>query len=55
MAVCNDRAVYVFHPVTGEEVLSFPTKAPVYCLSSGMGCKMAFGDSFGNIYVVVLS
>lgn len=32
-----------------------PTKAPVYCLSCGLTAKMAFGDSYGNIYVVVLS
>eukprot|EP00667_Euglena_gracilis_P002332 EG_transcript_2331 len=55
VAVCNDRAVYIFHPETGEEVVSFQTKAPVYCLSCGLTAKMAFGDSYGNIYVVVLS
>lgn len=55
VAVCNDRVVHIFHPITGKEVLSFYSKAPVYCLSSGFDCKMAFGDSYGNIYIVILN
>ena len=54
VAVCNDRIVHLFHPITGEEIVSFHSRAPVYCLSSGLNCKMAFGDACGNIYVVVL-
>eukprot|EP01062_Namystynia_karyoxenos_P023812 TRINITY_DN1922_c0_g1_i2.p1 TRINITY_DN1922_c0_g1~~TRINITY_DN1922_c0_g1_i2.p1 ORF type:complete len:497 (+),score=150.87 TRINITY_DN1922_c0_g1_i2:134-1624(+) len=54
IAACNSRTVHVFHPETGQEVLVLHTKAPVYCLSCGTETKVAFGDSYGNIFIVDL-
>jgi hypothetical protein len=50
----NTRVVMVLDPDNGEEVLSMMCKAPVYCLSAGLESEMAFGDSFGNIYIMTL-
>ena len=49
---CNNRFVYLLDINTGEEVSSIFCKAPVYCLTPGFHNLSAFGDSFGNIYVV---
>lgn len=49
---CNNRFVYLLDINTGEEVSSIFCKAPVYCLTPGFHNLAAFGDSFGNIYVV---
>lgn len=54
IAACNSRTVHVFHPETREELLVLFTKAPVYCLSCGTSSKVAFGDSYGNIFIVIL-
>lgn len=54
LVACNNRFVYVIDIETGREVASTFCKAPVYCLTAGSHEKMAFGDSFGNIYVLRL-
>eukprot|EP01065_Artemidia_motanka_P037357 TRINITY_DN4579_c0_g3_i1.p1 TRINITY_DN4579_c0_g3~~TRINITY_DN4579_c0_g3_i1.p1 ORF type:complete len:489 (+),score=111.50 TRINITY_DN4579_c0_g3_i1:118-1584(+) len=54
IAACNSRTVHIFHPETGQEILVLYTKAPVYCLSCGTNSKVAFGDSYGNIFIVDL-
>eukprot|EP01064_Diplonema_japonicum_P011668 TRINITY_DN19108_c0_g1_i1.p1 TRINITY_DN19108_c0_g1~~TRINITY_DN19108_c0_g1_i1.p1 ORF type:complete len:483 (+),score=85.10 TRINITY_DN19108_c0_g1_i1:42-1451(+) len=55
IAACNSRTVHVFHPKDGNEVLALYCKAPVYCLSCGSHSKVAFGDSFGNVFIVTLA
>eukprot|EP01065_Artemidia_motanka_P037353 TRINITY_DN4579_c0_g1_i2.p1 TRINITY_DN4579_c0_g1~~TRINITY_DN4579_c0_g1_i2.p1 ORF type:complete len:750 (+),score=241.92 TRINITY_DN4579_c0_g1_i2:58-2250(+) len=52
---CNLRTVIVIDRNTGEEVLTFYTRAPVYCLASSTRDKLVFGDSLGNIYVVTFN
>jgi WD40 repeat protein len=52
LVACNNRFLYLMDITTGEEVSNVFCKAPVYCLSSGFKSHVAFGDSFGNIYVV---
>ncbi|CAG9572248.1 conserved hypothetical protein [Leishmania major strain Friedlin] len=54
LVACNNRFVYVIDIDTGREVASTFCKAPVYCLTAGSHEKMAFGDSFGNIYILRL-
>ncbi|KAJ9449618.1 putative WD repeat-containing protein [Diplonema papillatum] len=54
IAACNSKAVHVLHPETGEEILALYCKAPVYCLSCGSTSKVAFGDSYGNVFIVTL-
>ncbi|CAC9477386.1 WD domain G-beta repeat [Leishmania donovani] len=54
LVACNNRFVYVIDIDTGREVASTFCKAPVYCLTAGSHEKMAFGDSFGNIYILHL-
>eukprot|EP01013_Petalomonas_cantuscygni_P015196 TRINITY_DN3117_c0_g1_i1.p1 TRINITY_DN3117_c0_g1~~TRINITY_DN3117_c0_g1_i1.p1 ORF type:complete len:559 (-),score=131.07 TRINITY_DN3117_c0_g1_i1:240-1916(-) len=54
LAACSDRHVYVLDPSDGSVVLSFFTKATVYCVSVGRTIIM-FGDAFGNVYVAELS
>lgn len=51
VVACNNRFVYVFDITTGKEVASYFCKAPVYCLASGYINMVAFGDSFGNLYL----
>lgn len=55
IVACNNRFVYVLDRNTGEEVLSYFCKAPVYCLSSGWKKLVSFGDNLGNIYMLNLS
>eukprot|EP01064_Diplonema_japonicum_P016113 TRINITY_DN24127_c0_g1_i1.p1 TRINITY_DN24127_c0_g1~~TRINITY_DN24127_c0_g1_i1.p1 ORF type:complete len:766 (+),score=186.14 TRINITY_DN24127_c0_g1_i1:88-2385(+) len=54
IASCNLRTVIIFDRQTGEEVLTFYTRAPVYCLASSAHDKVVLGDSMGNIYVITL-
>lgn len=54
IASCNLRTVIIFERATGEEVLTFYTRAPVYCLASSCRDKIILGDSMGNIYVIEL-
>ena len=54
VGVANDKTVNIFHPFTGQEVLSFTCKAPVYCLAKGEENNLIFGDAFGNIYIAYL-
>eukprot|EP01061_Rhynchopus_euleeides_P001127 TRINITY_DN10800_c0_g1_i1.p1 TRINITY_DN10800_c0_g1~~TRINITY_DN10800_c0_g1_i1.p1 ORF type:complete len:468 (+),score=110.57 TRINITY_DN10800_c0_g1_i1:234-1637(+) len=54
IAACNSKTVHLFHPKSGEEVLALYCKAPVYCLSCGSQSKVAFGDSYGNVFIVTL-
>lgn len=54
LAACSDRRVYVIDPVDGCEVLSFFTKAAVYCLSASRN-NIMFGDAYGNVYVAEMS
>lgn len=55
LVACNNRFVYLLDIVTGEEVSSVFCKAPVYCLAAGYKHVVAFGDSFGNIYLIHMS
>lgn len=55
IVACNNRFVYVLDRNTGEEILSYFCKAPVYCLSSGWKKLVSFGDNLGNIYMLNLS
>ncbi|GET87578.1 hypothetical protein, conserved [Leishmania tarentolae] len=52
IVACNNRFVYIIDIKTGQEVASTFCKAPVYCLTAGSDEKTAFGDSFGNIYIL---
>lgn len=54
LAACSDRRVYVIDPKDGCEVLSFFTKAAVYCLSASRN-NIMFGDAYGNVYVGEMS
>eukprot|EP01061_Rhynchopus_euleeides_P005332 TRINITY_DN14590_c0_g1_i2.p1 TRINITY_DN14590_c0_g1~~TRINITY_DN14590_c0_g1_i2.p1 ORF type:complete len:748 (+),score=247.41 TRINITY_DN14590_c0_g1_i2:174-2417(+) len=54
IASCNLRTVIIFDRHTGEEILTFYTRAPVYCLASSIHDKVVLGDSVGNIYVIRL-
>eukprot|EP00668_Euglena_longa_P011779 GGOE01014196.1.p1 GENE.GGOE01014196.1~~GGOE01014196.1.p1 ORF type:complete len:455 (+),score=80.28 GGOE01014196.1:66-1430(+) len=55
IAVSNDRNLHVLDLDTGQEVLTVDTRAPVYCLSAGPVRTLAFGDAFGNVYVMELT
>eukprot|EP01063_Lacrimia_lanifica_P013733 TRINITY_DN2034_c0_g3_i1.p1 TRINITY_DN2034_c0_g3~~TRINITY_DN2034_c0_g3_i1.p1 ORF type:complete len:464 (+),score=125.98 TRINITY_DN2034_c0_g3_i1:168-1559(+) len=54
IAACNSKTVHVFHPENGDEILALYCKAPVYCLSCGQTSKVAFGDSYGNVFIATL-
>ena len=47
IAACNSKTIHVFHPETGEEILAYYCKAPVYCLSCGSHSKVCL---FGIYY-----
>eukprot|EP00760_Papus_ankaliazontas_P030367 PhM_4_TR4795/c0_g1_i1/m.23173 len=51
IASCSDRSVRVFQGTTGKEVLMFYCKAPVYSMDAGHKEALAFGDSYGNVYI----
>ncbi|CCW63980.1 unnamed protein product [Phytomonas sp. EM1] len=52
VAACSNRFVYVIDIQTGREVASTYGRAPVYCLTVGNHALTAFGDAFGNIYLL---
>ncbi|AAZ12694.1 WD domain, G-beta repeat, putative [Trypanosoma equiperdum] len=51
VAACANRFVYLIDVRTGEEYASTFCKAPVYALTRGRCSTVAFGDTFGNIYI----
>eukprot|EP00667_Euglena_gracilis_P006840 EG_transcript_6900 len=55
LAVSSDRTLHVLELEGGQEVLTVGTRAPVYCLSAGPERTLAFGDAFGNVYVMELA
>eukprot|EP00756_Hemistasia_phaeocysticola_P033541 Hpha_TRINITY_DN16471_c0_g1::TRINITY_DN16471_c0_g1_i1::g.159507::m.159507 len=50
VGACSSSSVLFMHATEGTVLASITVKAPVYCMSAGLGNDSCMGDEFGNLY-----